>query len=148
MPNTSRKYHILNRAAPFAAMTLVCLLGSQFGLCIPDQTKTGTASIKTEKVVKNNKAAKPCVPQLAHGLSQALPKDFRFRKGETYRNSPIVSYQVDPDGTVSNVKLIRSTGVKDIDAFAVDWAKKLKYKPAPDCETLLVDTSITIDFRE
>jgi hypothetical protein len=106
-----------------AGIAFAWILSNQFGFCTHDQTKTGTASVKTEKVRKQGEAAKPCVPQLAPGPSHGPPKEFKFRKGETYRQSPVVSYQVDPDGTVSNVKLIRSTGVKDIDAFAVEWVK-------------------------
>lgn len=148
MLNPGRKFHILIDTIPLAVMMFLGLQGSQLGLCSPDKTKTGTASVKTEKVVKKDKATKPCVPQLAPGPSHGPSKELKFRKGETYRHSPVVSYQVDPDGTVSNVKLIRSTGVKDIDAFAVEWVKQLKYKPAPGCETLLTEVDITIDFRE
>jgi len=148
MPNPGRKFRILIDTIPFAVMMFVSLQGNQLGLCSPDQTKNGTASVKAEKVVKKDKTAKPCVPQLAPGPSHGPPTEFKFRKGERYRHSPVVSYAVDPDGKISSVKLVRSSGVKDIDAFVVDWVKNLRYKPAPGCETLLVETDITIDFRE
>lgn len=138
----------LTSTTPVAGIAFACLLSSQLGFCSPDQATTGKASVKTEKILKQGKVSKPCVPQLAPGPSHGPPKEFKFRKGETYRHSPVVSYQVDPDGTVSNVKLVRNTGVRDIDAFAVDWVKKRKYKAAPGCESLLVEVDITIDFRE
>ncbi len=148
MSHPGWKYHILNGAIAFAAIMLACLQGNQLGLCSPDQAKNGTASVKAEKAVKKDKGAKPCVPQLAPGPSHGPPTEFKFRKGEKYRHSPVVSYAVDPDGRISNVKLVRRSGVKDIDAFVVNWVKNLKYKPAPGCSAFETEMTITIDFQE
>ena len=128
-------------------MVFACLLHNPFALCCPDQTKSGTVSAKAVKIVKKRKDAQPCVPQLVSGHSPRLPNQFKFRKEERYRPSPVVHYEVEPDGKVSNVKLTQSSGVKDVDDFAVDWVKKLKYKSAPGCVGIESEIGITIDFR-
>jgi TonB family protein len=138
----------LKHTLPLLGLALASLLNSPSAFSRPDQTKTGEASVKTEKILKNTVDAKPCVPQSAPGLSHGPRREFKFRKGEKYRNSPVVFYEVNPDGKPSNVKLMRSTGVKDIDDFAVDWVKKLKYKPAPGCVGFESQMTITIDFRD
>ena len=73
---------------------------------------------------------------------------FELRKGETYRNSPVVSFSISPDGSVSGVKLVRTSGVSRIDDAVVADAKNMKYKPrAGACGTVVSEMSVTIDFR-
>jgi len=143
-----RGSRVLRAASSAALLAFACLSCTRSSFDVSDETKTGTASVKTEKLSKQGKPAKPCVPRLASSARQEPPKRFRFRKGETYRRSPIVSYQVDVDGRISDAKLVRSSGVRDIDSYALQTIKNLRYKPAPGCEPLQVEADINIHFEE
>jgi TonB family protein len=50
--------------------------------------------------------------------------------------------QIHDDGTVSNVRIIRSTGVRDIDERMVHAVSGWRYKPMAGCG--VVDSEITV----
>lgn len=54
---------------------------------------------------------------------------FKPLVNESYRRSPIVKYEIEEDGTVTNAALGRSSGVADIDKKVVDAIANWKYKP-------------------
>jgi hypothetical protein len=67
--------------------------------------------------------------------------------GETYQHPPNVKYQIDEDGTVSDIKLIRSSGITDIDIRISFAAWNWKYKPRPGCGIVETETSVIIDWN-
>lgn len=68
---------------------------------------------------------------------------YKFFPGESYKRSPIVKLQINEDGTVSNVKLIRSSGVKDINRKMLKAASGWEFKAVPGC---ILDSEATIDI--
>jgi TonB family protein len=72
---------------------------------------------------------------------------FHWLPGESYKNSPALKFQVNEDGTVSGVKLTRSSGVSDIDKHVVAAVSHWKYKPRPGCGIIDTEMSLTIDWR-
>jgi TonB family protein len=75
-------------------------------------------------------------------LSKAGPTGpYKFLPGETYKQSPTVKFQINEDGTVSKVKLIRSSGVKDIDKQVVTTVSGWKFKAVPGC---VLDSEMTV----
>jgi TonB family protein len=48
--------------------------------------------------------------------------------------NPLVSFVVNEDGSVSSVKIIRSTGSPRVDANLVQSVAEWKYKPQPGCK--------------
>ena len=55
------------------------------------------------------------------------------QKGEKYRRPPMVAYEVQPDGTVRNLRLVRHSGIKDLDQELLDVASSWKYRARPGC---------------
>src|SRR3954464_6371932 len=53
----------------------------------------------------------------------------KLYRGEHYKQSPIVSYNIEEDGRITNVKLVRSSGVPRIDKDFVGQTGRNRYKP-------------------
>jgi TonB family protein len=68
---------------------------------------------------------------------------YKFLPGESYKRSPTIKFQINEDGTVSNIKLIRSSGVKDIDRKLLKEASGWKFRAVPGC---VIDSKATIDI--
>jgi TonB family protein len=78
----------------------------------------------------------------------AFPKGpFKKLSNETYTRSPMVKYQIEEDGKVTNAMLIRSSGVASIDKAVVDAMGRWKYQPRPKgCGQIETEMSVTIDW--
>jgi len=57
----------------------------------------------------------------------------------------VVKFQINGDGTVSNVKLVRSSGVRDIDKKLLSAVAKWKFKPNPGC-AIESEMTVAIDW--
>lgn len=73
-------------------------------------------------------------------------KLFKRSVGESYKHAPIVSFTIKEDGSVSNVRLIRSSGIRDLDQQVLTAIANWKYKPNPGC-TIETKMSLTIDWN-
>jgi TonB family protein len=79
-----------------------------------------------------------------HGLVPKGP--FKFLPKESYKGSPLIKYQIQEDGTVSNATLTRSSGVADIDKKVLDAVARWKYKPrSVGCGVIETEMSLTFD---
>jgi len=73
---------------------------------------------------------------------------FKFLPKESYKGGPLIKYQIQEDGTVSDATLTRSSGVADIDKKVLDAVVRWKYKPRPvGCGVIENKMLATIDFR-
>jgi TonB family protein len=73
---------------------------------------------------------------------------FKFLPKESYRRLPVIKFLIHEDGTVSDAKVIRSSGVGDIDKKLLDSIVLWKYKPRPvGCGVVESEISMTIDFK-
>jgi TonB family protein len=81
-------------------------------------------------------------------LHGSFPKGpFKFLPKESYKGSPLIKYQIQEDGTVSDVLLSRSSGVADIDKKILNAVVRWKYKPRPaGCGIIETEMSVTIDW--
>jgi TonB family protein len=83
-----------------------------------------------------------CVPVPAHKIKYELPKDL---KG--YKSSPTISYVIEMDGSVTNVKIVKSSGSKAVDEVVLDAVKKSSYRPLKlGCGPIDSRATIIIDF--
>lgn len=55
----------------------------------------------------------------------------KLRSGETYKRLPVVEFLVHEDGTVSDVKLVRGSGVSQLDEKVFDSIALWKFKSRP-----------------
>jgi TonB family protein len=82
-----------------------------------------------------------------HGSFPKLKGTVKFLPKESYKQSPIIKYQVHEDGTVSNITLTRSSGVTDIDKRLRDAIAGWEFKPRPvGCGTIETEMVWTIDW--
>jgi TonB family protein len=88
-----------------------------------------------------------CAPVLLSKPRLEWPKTVQYRKNESYKRAPIISFEIEESGKVSNVKVTRGSGVRDIDAWVVNEIKRWKYKPGPGCGIRETDATVIIDFR-
>jgi len=70
----------------------------------------------------------------------------RLRKDEKWMGAPVIAYQVLESGNVVNVYVKRSSGVVDLDAFAVRSIRATRYNRRPGCGTLESEATVNIDF--
>ena len=91
-------------------------------------------------------AATRCRPALASKPKPAWPKAIHSRRGEVYRQDPIVSFEINEQGRVENVKTVRTSGLRDIDSWVEREIARWKYKPAPGCGVRHSETIVTVDF--
>lgn len=87
-----------------------------------------------------------CAPKVISKSSGKSP-EFHFRKGEKYKNSPVVAYEILESGEIAHPILKRSSGVAELDNYALKWAQGLKFNKRPGCGVIESSTDITIDFR-
>src|SRR5271170_2540111 len=52
---------------------------------------------------------------------------FKFLPEESYKRSPLIKYQIQEDGTVSDALVSRSSGVVDIDREVLEAIENWKY---------------------
>jgi len=72
---------------------------------------------------------------------------FKILPKESYKRSPTIRYEIHEDGSVSNVTVIHSSGVIDIDRKWVDAIGGWKYKPRPlKCGVIETEMTVTIDW--
>ena len=82
-----------------------------------------------------------------HGSFPKWNGTVKFLPKESYKQSPIIKYQVQEDGTVSNVTLTRGSGVADIDKRLRDAVAHWEFKPRPvGCGTIETEMVWTIDW--
>jgi TonB family protein len=60
---------------------------------------------------------------------------------------PTVSYVVNEDGAVTNVKIMKSTGSAKVDTGLIKSVQSWKYKPQPGC-TVETSMAVVIDIGQ
>jgi TonB family protein len=92
---------------------------------------------------------KRCAPKLLGKkvTSGGKPLTIHWRKGEKrISRSPIVALEILESGDVSNIRLKRSSGVADIDKYALDWVKQMRYNRRPGCGSFDSEVGVNVDF--
>jgi len=87
-----------------------------------------------------------CAPK-AISRSGGKSPEFHFGRGEKYRHSPIVAYEVLESGEIAHAVLKRSSGVAEADRYALKWVQELKFNKRPGCGVIESTVAVTIDFR-
>ena len=83
-----------------------------------------------------------CADVPVRKIKYELPKDL---KG--FKSSPTIGYVIEMDGSVTNVKVLKSSGSKAVDEVVLDAVKKSSFRPLkPGCGPIDSKATITIDF--
>lgn len=115
-------------------LTILLLLLSEFG----------TAQEKTKP--KGDYDIRRCAPKLVNKSAHKSP-DFHLRKGEKYKHSPLVAYEILESGEIADPVLKRSSGVAEVDKYALQWVREFKFNARPGCGVIESSVDLTIDFR-
>jgi TonB family protein len=97
-------------------------------------------------VPAGNHDVRPCVAKVLRTNRKKFPSS-KFRKGEKYKHSPVVSYEILESGEIAHPILKRSSGVAEVDRYALKWVQGLKFSERPGCGVIESTIDITIDFR-
>lgn len=72
--------------------------------------------------------------------------DFRLEKNDRYRNTPVVAFTIHPDGKITDIRLVRSSGISRLDAFILNAVKNWELEPRSNCPVIETEMSVTIDW--
>ncbi len=86
-----------------------------------------------------------CTPKLISEAGSKSP-DFHFRKGEVYRHSPLVAFEILESGQTAHAILKRNSGVADVDKYALQWVQHSRYNERYGCGTVEITADVTIDL--
>lgn len=67
--------------------------------------------------------------------------------GESYKRSPLLKFDINEDGTTTNVRIIRGSGVSEVDRKLAAVLRNSKYKPRPGCGIVKSGMTVDIDWR-
>ena len=90
--------------------------------------------------------AKLCNPKLVKS-SNPKGKPIQVRDGEKPSGfTTIVTFEVLETGKVTNVRLKRSSGMKDTDDYALTSVRSRRYNSRPGCPAIQSEAVVLIDF--
>jgi TonB family protein len=127
--------------------TLLYTLGRVFLIVITANPSSGPDEKKQEKTKEEKELIAACKTKLIKKDGPPEPKDWKWGKDGRYRGGPTISYTIEADGNVTNVKLKRSSGVRKIDEYELASVKRQKFKPMPGCPGVETTETIIIDFQ-
>ena len=87
-----------------------------------------------------------CQAKAIRTTSPKPPNHWNAANRERYLSSPRFSVSVDEAGAVTEAKITRTSGIKEIDAWVRRSVKAWKYNPAPGCGIREGHGSANIDF--
>jgi TonB family protein len=89
-----------------------------------------------------------CATLPLEALKQPFPQfSLDHGPGERYQGAPSYSYDVSEAGTVENIQVNRSSGLKKLDQNGLETIAGWRFKPRPGCGTVSSQIAFTIDFR-
>ena len=118
---------------PFLATILLLTVSTSFGIA-EDKTKPSEYDVQR------------CAPKLLTRKHSESP-EFHLRKGEIYKHSPVVAYEILESGEITHTILKRSSGINEIDKYALQWVQELKFNKRRGCGVVDSTADITIDLR-
>ena len=87
-----------------------------------------------------------CTP--AQRESGSMPVGpYKILPNESFKHSPVVKFQINTDGTVSDVKIVRGSGIRDINRKVLESVSKWKYKPNTECGVVEVKMTVIIEWH-
>lgn len=102
--------------------------------------------ITQEGKVRQQDDVKKCQPKVVkHG---PVPKgsDIVVRKDEKVRGYPVISFQILESGEVTNALVKRSSGLANVDKYALEWVKGTKYNSRSGCGVIESEVSVLIHW--
>jgi len=86
-----------------------------------------------------------CTPKLISRDSNHSA--LQLHKGEKYRHSPLVAFEILESGETANAILKRSSGIAEVDKYALKSVQESKFNKRPGCGVIETQLDVTIHFR-
>jgi TonB family protein len=105
-----------------------------------------TPVIAHEGKVTQQYDVKKCQPKMIkHG---PVPKgaDVVVRKDEKVRGHPVISFRILESGEVTNALVKRSSGLANVDKYALEWIRGTKFNARPGCGVIESEASVLIHW--
>jgi TonB family protein len=110
-----------------------------FALAVPCNSQNGKKKLEYPP---------ECVPRIQDKILP-LKGPFKILPKETFKAAPSVRFDILQDGSVANMKLVRSSGISDIDSKLLSSVAHSKYKPRPPgCDVIESVMTVIIDWRD
>lgn len=88
-------------------------------------------------LAQTNQSGVDCKSPVLQSGSDAI-EEIQPQKGERFRRPPMVAYEVQEDGEVRKVRLVRHSGIKELDGKLVLAVSQWKYQARPGCGVVKV----------
>jgi TonB family protein len=95
--------------------------------------------------IGQNYDVKRCAPRVVSYPKISRNGPFKTGKGEKWTNAPTIGFEILESGGVANAQIKGSSGVRNIDAYALDSIKGTKYNGRPECGVVESEASVTVD---
>jgi len=100
-----------------------------------------------QETAKTQDVARKCTPKAFHQVSAHNEPPIRIRKGEKPNGfNPTVVFQILESGEVAHVQIKRSSGISDIDQYALKSIRLTRYNRRPGCGAIDSQATVTVDF--
>ena len=86
---------------------------------------------------QTNRSGADCKSLVMQSGSAAI-EDVQPQKGEKSRRFPMVAYEVQEDGDIRKLRLVRRSGIKELDGNLLSAASQWKYQARPGCGVVKV----------
>jgi TonB family protein len=90
---------------------------------------------------------KRCAPKVAWRKPPTAMMRIRFRNGEKWVGDPQVAFDVLESGEVVNAHVERSSGIPDLDAYALSGIQSTKYNRRTGCGAVHSEATALIHFE-
>jgi TonB family protein len=90
---------------------------------------------------------KRCTPKVVIHAPSPKQESIHTRPGEKSTGfSPIIAFQILDTGKVTQAHVKRSSGIADIDTYALNWIRGTKYNTRSGCGVIESQADVTIDW--
>ena len=102
---------------------------------------------QTKPLPDQKSDVKRCAPKIVNQAPSPKEQSLRTRTGEKSTGfSPIVAFQILESGEVVHAYVKRSSGIADIDAYALKLIQRTKFNRRSGCGIIESESSVDIDF--
>lgn len=102
----------------------------------------------TTALLRNGYDVARCTPRLVRKARGRKDETIRVAPGEKSSGySPIIEFDIQESGAVMNAHVKRSSGIREMDARALEWVKGFRYNERLGCGVIATQAAVTIDLR-
>jgi len=91
---------------------------------------------------------KRCTPRVAKQAPIPDKVSIHIHKGEKpSRFSPIIAFHIEESGEVTHARVKRSSGIADLDNYALNSIRGDRYSKRPGCGVIESEADVIVDYR-